>query len=754
MNRLQLTFALLLVSILPAPAEDRGDKVYGSMKTRWAAQVDAAKPLPDHPRPQMARPGWSNLNGQWDYAISKKDAAMPKTWEGKITVPFCVESQLSGVQRSVGPDQRLWYHRSFPTPELKPGQRAKLHFGAVDWEALIYVNGSIVTLHRGGYTPFHLDITDFLTKSPTQEITVSVWDPTDAGSQPRGKQSASPKGIFYTAVTGIWQTVWLEIVPRSHISDLRFTPKIDSGEITIFAEIRGQADFRALEVIAYDGKQEIARGEAYYHYKKAGFETTLKIPEPKLWSPDSPHLYFLKLRLANDDGSTHDAVLSYFAMRKVSLVADAAGTPRIALNNQATFLLGPLDQGWWPDGLYTAPTDEALRSDIEATKAMGFNVARKHVKVEPARWYYWADRLGLLVWQDMPSGNAGGNPILGAEATADPTDAKQFKTELDDVIDHLENHPCVIIWTIFNEGWGQHDSSHLIGWLEKRDPTRLSGGPSGWQDHGAGQLLDIHRYPGPSMPAPDGQAKRALVLSEFGGLKLPSPATHLWRDKDNWGYVAARDQSDLRGRYTTLRDELQALIRAGLSAAIYTQTTDVETEINGLLSYDRQINKPGAEWIAETNAPLYKIPPASKPSVLLNTGSTWSFTTARPAENWAAPDFDDSTWKQAAAPFGDPAAKAKTAWTSDHLWVRQTFDLADAKIHDLMLKIHNNDRARVYLNGKLVRDCGGHSPTYRLTPLGEHGAKALVPGKNTIAIEIENEKHPHFLDAGLINYRL
>ena len=483
----------------------------------------------------MVRPDWTNLNGQWDYAIRDKGTGLPEQWDGKITVPFCAESQLSGVGRSIGPDQRLWYRRTVPTPELKTDQRALVHFGAVDWEARIYVNGNLTSLHRGGYTPFHLDITDLLTKSPTQEIAVAVWDPTDRGKQPRGKQSLNPKGISYTAVTGIWQTVWLEIVPQSRISDLRITPKVDSGEVTILTEIWGQADFRELEMVAFDGDREIARGSAFYHYKKGGYETTLKIPEPKLWTPESPHLYYVKIRLANDDGSTHDAVGSYFAMRKISLARDTAGHPRIALNNRATFLLGALDQGWWPGGLYTAPTDAALKSDIEAIKGMGFNVARKHVKVEPPRWYYWADRLGLLVWQDMPNGSAGGNPILGVEKGADPADAKQFKAELAEVIDHLENHPSVIIWTIFNEGWGQHDSSGLIDWLEKRDATRLSGGPSGWQDYGRGHLLDVHRYPGPSMPTPVGQPDRALVLSEFGGIKTPSPASHLWQKKRQLG---------------------------------------------------------------------------------------------------------------------------------------------------------------------------------------------------------------------------
>jgi len=751
--------AFFLATSFSALGNENPSKAYGKLKTRWAAEVDSANPLPEHPRPQLARKKWTNLNGQWDYCITEIPATaagelpqVPKDWQGKITVPFCVESQLSGVQEKVGQQQRLWYRRSITSQKLARGERLLLHFDAVDWETMVFINGQLIYAHRGGYDPFEVDITDFLTETPTQEIAVSVWDPTDGGKQPRGKQSRNPKGIFYTSVTGIWQTVWMEVVPRTRLTGVKISGNIDTGEIKVIGKIWGQAGFRTLEVTALDGDKEVAKASGHYDREQNGFVVNLKIPNAKLWSPESPHLYDLKLRVLQPDEKTVlDEATSYCALRKVSLEKDSAGHLRFAINGEPTFLLGLLDQGWWPDGLYTAPTDEALRSDIEATKAMGFNIARKHVKVEPARWYYWADKLGLLVWQDMPNGKAGGNPVLQQEKPAAPEDAKQFRTELEAIVDRLEHHPSVIVWTIFNEGWGQHQSTGLIKWLQKRDPSRIVGGPSGWQDYGVGQLLDLHRYPGPSMPAPT-EAARALVLSEYGGLKMVAP-DHLWQEKDNWGYVAAKDQVELRALYQSSCDKMQPLIRAGLAAAIYTQTTDVETEVNGLLTYDRSVNKAGADWLAKANAPLFKLSGATKPRVLLSTGGTWSHTTKQPAEDWATTAFDDSKWKKAPAPFGDPAAKAITPWTSDKLWLRRSFEIVDPQAHDLMLKIQNNDSATIYINGKLARRCGGFSPLARLTLLGEKGQQALVKGKNVIAVEIENNKHPHFLDIGLIDMR-
>ncbi|GAC1514236.1 MAG: hypothetical protein NVS1B4_01430 [Gemmatimonadaceae bacterium] len=546
--------------------------------TRWARDVTADRVLPEYPRPQLVRPRWQNLNGRWDYAIRPRDAQRPAIFDGPILVPFAVESQLSGVARTVTDSQRLWYRRTFEAPRRVRGERLLLHFGAVDWETTVLVNGREVGTHRGGYDPFTFDITDALRARGPQELVVSAWDPSDHGDQPRGKQVLKPKSIWYTAVTGIWQTVWLEPVPATHIASIRVTPDVDAGTMTLHVAAAGaRHPIRLQATVLADGggtrDSTIAEGSA------TGDSLVLRIPRAHLWSPDDPYLYRIRVRLVGSD-----AVESYFAMRKIALARDSAGSIRIALNGKALFQYGPLDQGWWPDGLYTAPTDAALRSDVETTKKLGFNMARKHVKVEPDRWYYHCDRLGLLVWQDMPSGN-----------NTTPAGKVEFAAELERVVDALRNHPSIVMWVPFNEGWGQHDTERHVSWLKQHDPTRLVNDASGWTDKGVGDVLDVHAYPGPTTPGRE--ANRAVVLGEFGGLGLPV-AGHTWLEANNWGYRSFTTLESLAATYRDRVAQLRVLRREGLAAAVYTQTTDVETEVNGVLTYDREIVKLPADAVA------------------------------------------------------------------------------------------------------------------------------------------------------------
>ena len=555
--------------------------VAGRIITRWAAEVGTDKVLPEYPRPQMVRERWLNLNGLWDYAITAKDAGRPADWDGKILVPFGVESALSGVGKPVGSAKALWYRRTVGLPKDWRGGRVLLHFGAVDWECTIWVNGVEAGTHRGGYDPFTLDITDALKRGAKQEIALRVLDPTDDDNSAiaRGKQVMKPHGIFYTAVTGIWQSVWLEPVPEAYIAGLKTTPDIDREVLTVEAALAGKSDGTRLSVKVSRGQEVVAESEL-----PAGAPAKLEIARPRLWSPSDPALYDLQVALSKN-GKTLDVVKSYAGMRKIALGKDERGFNRLFLNNEPLFEFGPLDQGWWPDGLYTAPTDAALRSDIETIKALGMNMLRKHVKVEPDRLYYWCDTLGLLVWQDMPSALYKRDALDAAALAA--RDA-QFESEWKAIMDALSNHPSIVMWVPFNEGWGQYDTERIAAWTKQHDPTRLVNNASGWTDKGAGDVSDIHSYPGPDMPPVE--EKRAAVLGEFGGLGLPLTG-HLWQAEGNWGYRNFDDTRVYETRYADLIKALYPLVDKGLAAAVYTQTSDCEIEVNGLMTYDRKVIK-------------------------------------------------------------------------------------------------------------------------------------------------------------------
>jgi beta-galactosidase/beta-glucuronidase len=597
-----------LSHIAQAQSKTGWKMIEGKISTPWAREVNAAKPHPEYPRPQLIRNNWVNLNGLWDYTIVAKNSPAQKTtnWDGKILVPFAVESALSGVGRTVGKDSVLWYQLAFDFILKGKGQNTLLHFGAVDWECTVFVNGKEAGSHQGGYDPFTIDITSFLVKGKKQTIQVKVWDPSSDGPQPRGKQVKNPHAIWYTPVTGIWQTVWLENVPASYIVSTKNTPDIDKQLVGIRTVVEKSHPKDVVKITAWDGNTQVAEQEA-----TPNSDVTVSILNPKLWSPSDPFLYGLKISLVRN-GKVIDEVSSYFAMRKISMDTDKNGVQRMLLNNQFVFQYGPLDQGWWPDGLYSAPTDEALRFDIVKTKEMGFNMIRKHVKVEPARWYRHCDELGMLVWQDMPSGDMGNNweqrpGITGAETDRDrtPESERIYRNEWKAIIDATYNFPCIVIWVPFNEAWGQFKTEEITNWTMQYDPSRLVNSASGGNFYPVGHIIDMHNYPAPVMPKPDlFGAKQIIVLGEFGGLGLPVDK-HTWQQKDNWGYQSFKNQEDLFNRYSSFIDRFEPLIKKGLSAAVYTQTTDVEIETNGLMTYDRKVVKFPEAKLKQIHLKLY-----------------------------------------------------------------------------------------------------------------------------------------------------
>jgi beta-galactosidase/beta-glucuronidase len=598
-------FSFILASALYAQQD--WQIVKGKITSPWAEKVNPANPLSEYPRPHMVRKDWTNLNGLWQYSILPKDQqAIPAATQGSILVPFAVESALSGVGKTVGKDSILWYKKTITAGATK-NKNTLLHFGAVDWKCAVFVNGKEVGTHQGGYDPFSMDITNALKKGTKQDIAIRVWDPSDDGPQPRGKQIKNPHGIWYTPVTGIWQTVWLEAVPKTYIAETKQTPDTDKKSLAVSAKVENVQPGDQLLVSAWDGTTKVAEQTV----DAGNTEVSLAIANPKLWSPSNAFLYDLKFAILRK-GKVIDEVKSYFAMRKISMKADKQGMQRMLLNDQFVFQYGPLDQGWWPDGLYTAPTDEALKFDIEKTKEMGFNMIRKHVKVEPARWYYHCDQLGMLVWQDMPSGDLGNRwesrpGIYGKATDKDRTKESEecFRTEWNEIMEDFHNFPSIVVWVPFNEAWGQFKTKEIVEWTMKKDPSRLINTASGGNFENVGHIMDLHNYPEPLMPQPDLYGKeRILVLGEFGGLGLPVE-NHTWQEKNNWGYQSFKTKEELLKRYTEFIDRIPNLISKGLSAAVYTQTTDVEVETNGIMTYDRREIKMPVEKLNEIHSKLY-----------------------------------------------------------------------------------------------------------------------------------------------------
>ena len=560
-----------------APA---GDKI----KTKWAEEVNPQNVLPEYPRPLLERNLWFNLNGLWDYAITPRGAVEPATFDGQILVPYAIESSLSGVMKDVGAQNELWYKREFTIPSGWQGKNIILNFGAVDWKTDVLINDIMIGSHQGGYTPFSFDITPFLAGKTKHKLVVRVWDPTDRGFQPRGKQIIRPNGIWYTSVTGIWQTVWLEPVAANHITAIKSIPDIDNGALSVTVSTAKANPADIIEVKLLDKGQVVASAKGISCY-----EIRMPVKNPTLWDTENPYLYDMKITVTSS-GKVVDEVKSYTGFRKISAQRDANGFMRMQLNNKDLFHLGPLDQGWWPDGLYTAPSDEALHYDIKKTKDFGFNMIRKHVKVEPARWYYHCDREGILVWQDMPSGDLGNQ--WQARVFGGGTDKARTQESIDnyyqewkEIMNLCISNPSVVVWVPFNEAWGQFDTEKVVDWTKKHDPSRLINPASGGNHRNCGDIFDLHNYPAPSMYLFDGQ--RVNVLGEFGGIGLPLE-NHLWWDQRNWGYIEFKNEQEVTAEYVKYAKQLQDLVKRGFSAGVYTQTTDCEGEVNGLMTYDRK----------------------------------------------------------------------------------------------------------------------------------------------------------------------
>jgi hypothetical protein len=696
--------------------------------TRWAEDVSPADVHPEYPRPQLVRERWLNLNGLWEFAFADEDGEpLPdRALSERILVPFPVESALSGIGRH---GERLWYRRTFDLPADWRDDRVLLHFEAVDWAARVWINGSFAGEHRGGYDRFTVDITDYLREDASQEIVVGVWDPTNEGAQPRGKQVLEPGGIWYTPCTGIWQTVWLEPVPRNYIRRVEITPDVDR---------------RAVEVTVIPGGDRSEPLNARAIAERDRTDASGPVSEPiilslnenygTLWSPDHPQLYELTIELRDDAGVVLDSITSYFALRKIE-VAEVGGVQRLLLNGKPIFHIGTLDQGYWPDGIYTAPTDEALRYDIEITKKLGFNTIRKHVKIEPDRWYFWCDRLGVLVWQDMPSGDAF---------------VPRGQREVERSAEGRGNHPCIVMWVPFNEGWGQYDTQRITDLVRTLDPTRLVNSASGWHDHGTGDVHDIHSYPGPAAPEPE--SDRAGVLGEFGGLGLGVDG-HTWAER-TWGYRGTADSDELTRRYEQLMRGVWSLKNErGLAAAIYTQITDVETECNGLLTYDRAVVKVDVDRVAAANrGRLPRIVPVV-PTAQHGDSIEWRYTTTEPPADWIKAGFDDASWARGPAGFGregTPGAVVRTTWTTDEIWLRRTFTLDAAPPDDLMLYVHHDEDAEIYINGVKAATLSGYTTTYEEITLTTAARAALRPGPNVLAVHCRQTTGGQYIDVGFV----
>jgi len=600
MFRINLLLLSSLFSVIAfAQWQPAGEKI----KTRWASQIDVNNVLPEYPRPLMERTEWLNLNGLWNYAILPVGKQAPSTFDGKILVPFAIESSLSGVQKNVGKANELWYEREFTIPSKWKNNRIILHFGAVDWKTDVWVNDVKVGQHSGGYTPFSFEITSAL-KNGSNKLMVKVWDPTNDSYQPRGKQVNKPEGIWYTSVTGIWQTVWLEPVSETFITQVKTIPNIDKNILNIEVATNDFSASERIEVKVLDGSRIVATAKSINH-----LPLEVVMPDDvKLWSPDSPFLYNLEITLWNGTKQI-DKVKSYAAMRKYSIKRDENGIVRLQLNNKNLFQFGPLDQGWWPDGLYTAPTDEALKFDVQKTKDFGFNMIRKHVKVEPARWYMHCDRLGMIVWQDMPSGDHGPQwqprqYFNGVEFLRSPESEANYRKEWKEIIDFLYSYPCVGVWVPFNEAWGQFKTKEIAEWTKLYDPSRLVNPASGGNHYPVGDILDLHNYPQPALYLYDGQ--RATVLGEFGGIGWAVKG-HLWEPDRNWGYVQFNSAKEVTDEYVKYAEQLMNLIQHGFSAAVYTQTTDVEVEVNGLMTYDREVLKMDESRVKQINQKICNI---------------------------------------------------------------------------------------------------------------------------------------------------
>ncbi len=735
---------MLLLAILAVGKADAWQMKQAPLMTPWAALVNTNTPLPEYPRPQLVRSNWLNLNGIWQFQSGATNDPVPtgQTLSSQILVPYPMESAISGVMQYY---PFSWYRRIFTVPAAWTGKRIILHLDAVDWQSTAYVNGQTVGTHKGGYDPVSYDITPYLSGGGAQELIVRVYSPVDNGGQPRGKQTLNPGGIMYTSASGIWQSVWLEPVDASGISVVQIIPDVDNSRLRLTVNTYAT---NGVTVAATALSNGVVVATASGNPQT---ELILPLPNPNLWTPENPFLYDLNIS-AIHGGATNDSVTSYFGMRKISLKT-INGVPQIMLNNQRYFGMGPLDQGFWPDGIYTAPTDAALAYDLQQEKALGFNLVRKHIKVEPQRWYYWADKLGLLVWQDMPSCNSyTGSPK--------PIDALQFISELTSMVTNHWNSPCIIMWDVFNEAQGQGDTGqtntpYLVNLVKTLDPARLVNQASGGNYFGVGDVLDNHSYPAPGAPTSSTQAP---VDGEYGGIGFQM-AGHLWNPALAGGnYVGANTTNDIATIYDSFVNDLLAYKSTqGLNAAIYTQITDVENECNGLLTYDRLL-KPALAKILASNQKavtasmsIYTVLPTSQ-----NQGRTWKYTTATPASNWYATNFNDSAWSSGLAGFGTagtPGAVVRTTWNTADIWLRQTFAvgaLTPSQRAQLVFNVYHDEDCEIYVNGVLAASASGYSTTYVMLPLNAAGQNAVITnGTNLVSVHCHQTSGGQNIDVGI-----
>ncbi len=707
--------------------------------TDWTQLVDTNNPLPEYPRPQMVRTNWLNLNGLWQFQAGAINDPVPtnQTLATQILVPFPMESALSGVAEY---HARSWYRRMFTVPAGWSGQNILLHLDAVDWESEVFINGHSMGIHKGGYDEATYNVTPYLVGSGAQELIVRVYDPTDNAGEPRGKQTLTPGGIMYTSCSGIWQPVWLEPVPATSIANLKLIPDIDAARLNVTVNLSGPTNGVTVNAIARSGTNFIGSVSG-----APGAVLALPVTNPNLWSPTNPFLYDLEVTVSN--GPTKlDAVTSYFGMRKISLGTNG-GFVKMLLNNQFVFQFGPLDQGFWPDGIYTAPTDDALKSDIESEKTLGFNMVRKHIKVERARWYYWADKLGIMVWQDMPSINSyTGNPQT--------IDTNQFAAELTTLVQTHWNHPAIIMWVPFNEAQGQHNTVSLVAMLQLLDPSRLVNQASGNDHFGVGDLLDDHSYPPPSCPT---SATQAVACGEFGGVGL-GITNHTWAP--GWGYVAATNGDDLTSRFEDFCGQLNGFVQnRGLSAAVYTETTDVETELNGFSTYDRKVCKPD---VRRMQAAIASVNQVSNYTVVLATsqasGQTWRYTNSTPPTNWFAVSYNDATWSNGLAGFGagnppNTTGILRTPWSTADIWLRRTFNpgsLTASQISNLVFSVYHDEDVEIYLNGVLAGSATGYNTDYGIITMNAAGKVALLTNANNVlAVHCHQTGGGQYIDVGL-----